>query len=160
MGVNAYPVAMGRPSGYTPELADRICAHVAAGSNINNLPDEPDMPHYATVYNWLREFPDFFEKYARAREFRAFARVDRMDDITKRTLSGEIAPDVARVVIDAEKWQAGKENRGVFGDKTAIEHKHSGAVGLITGSLEGFNTLVQNIERQRGDLLQDATLQE
>jgi hypothetical protein len=59
--------------------------------------------------------------YARAREHRAEARADRIDDYIEQLLTGKLDANVARVAIDAEKWQASKEQPKRFGDRTEPE---------------------------------------
>jgi len=127
---------MARPSIYSEELADRICAEIGKGSNLNKLCDLPDFPNQDTVYSWLLRKPEFSENYARARSLRAGVRSDRVDDYCKMVLAGELDANSARVIIDAEKWQAGKENPKVYGDR--IENRLAGPEGealkiVVTG---------------------------
>jgi len=111
----------GRPSDYTPELMQIICGFIASGENLRRICQREDMPNPDTVYNWLRKYPEFADNYARAREARADARADRIDEISQKALSGEYKADAARVAIDAEKWQAGKENPKRYGDKLTLD---------------------------------------
>jgi hypothetical protein len=111
----------GRPSDYTPEIADEICALVSARGNLHRICQREDMPAEQIVYGWLKKYPEFAEKYARAREARADARSDEIDEISQKTLSGEYKADAARVAIDAHKWQAGKENPKRYGDKLTLD---------------------------------------
>ena len=126
-GVSCYHSRMGRPSSYTDEIADAICAEVALGLNLNKIGELNDFPTRQTIYNWLTTNPVFFDKYTRARSIRAHGRSDRIDAITQRVLDGDLDPNAARVVIDAEKWQAGKESPKSFGDK--MQQEHTGANG-------------------------------
>jgi len=113
---------MGRPSTYTDEIAAEICERVADGDNLNAITKEGGYPTRTTVYKWLLGKPDFADNYARAREARADSRSDRIDEYVKRTLTGEIDPSTARVAIDAEKWQAGREAPKKYGDKLDLNH--------------------------------------
>jgi hypothetical protein len=65
---------------------------------------------------------DFAVNYARAREARADARSDKIDRPIDQMLKGEIKSDVARVAIDALRWQAGREQPKRYGDKILTEH--------------------------------------
>jgi hypothetical protein len=51
-----------------------------------------------------------------------------VDVIAADLRKGEIDPNTARVLIDAIKWQTGKEAPKSFGDRSHVEH--SGDVGL------------------------------
>lgn len=106
---------------YSPEQRKEICERVCNGI-MNRLPlrkicDQPGMPTKETVRVWLLEDADFSAQYARAREARADARSEFIDEITEEVKAGVLDPNAARVIIDAEKWQAGKENSKRYGDK-------------------------------------------
>jgi hypothetical protein len=82
-----------------------------------------------------RQFPhheDFAVNYARAREARADARSDKIDRLIDQMLKGEIKSDVARVAIDALKWQAGREMPKRYGDKIVSEHVGRGGGPIET----------------------------
>lgn len=106
------------------ELKDKIVQMVAEGSNINAITKLDDMPNRQTVYNWFASDKEFLDNYARAREDRADARADRIDEIVVELMEGKITSDVARVAIDTYKWQAGKEKPTRYGDKQQVELTH------------------------------------
>lgn len=109
----------GRPTDYTPELADTICERVIMRP-LHKVCDDADMPSESTVYAWLAKHAEFSEKYARARAIRAFRRAEQVDQVREDMRSGVIDAQVARVEIDAIKWQTGKENPRVFGERLAL----------------------------------------
>lgn len=115
------PKKTGRPKSYTEELADEVCRLVSEGSNLNKIAKTEGFPSRQTIYTWFREHKSFLDNYTRAREERADARADRIDDIVERVGKKELDPNAARVMIDAEKWQAGKENAARYGDKSRHE---------------------------------------
>lgn len=112
---------MGRPTEYTEELAARICEEVANGSNLNKLCFSEEFPTRPTIYNWFRQQPSFADDYAHARETRADWRADRVDSVIDDLRNGVIDYNVARIEIDAIKWQAGKEKPKLYGDKIQQE---------------------------------------
>ncbi|GAC1501788.1 MAG: hypothetical protein NVS1B10_06180 [Candidatus Saccharimonadales bacterium] len=87
--------ATGRPSVYTPELDDEICAQVAMGRSIRSIcgyrldADGHEvikegferMPSPATIFNWFRTNKPFLEHYERAKEQAAEAMADEILDI-------------------------------------------------------------------------------
>lgn len=75
--------------------------------------------------------PSFHQEYERARTRRADARADRIDAIRDRVVAGSLDPNAARVAIDAEKWQAGKEQPKRYGDRLEIDGKVD-AGGTVT----------------------------
>lgn len=111
----------GGVSRYTEKWAIDICNKVAAGSNLTRISKAPGGYPIATMFDWLAKHPEFAERYASARELRADSRSDRIDDVCDKVATGEIDPAAARVIIDAEKWQAGKERPARYGDKLAID---------------------------------------
>jgi hypothetical protein len=76
------------------------------------------MPCEATVFNWLKAFPEFLEQYARAKEECADALADEMLDIADdaaKAASGDPIPG-ARLRIDTRKWIASKLKPKKYGD--------------------------------------------
>ncbi len=58
----------GRPSTYDYELGLAICTRIALGESLEAVCRDPDLPPVATIYNWLRRWPDFARAYRLARE--------------------------------------------------------------------------------------------
>lgn len=129
---------MGRPSDYTQELADRICAEIAEGRSLRSILREDDgMPAMSSVFKWLRIHTEFAEQYARAREAQADALADELleiaDDGSNDWMerlgedgkplgwkeNGE-AIQRSRLRVDTRKWIASKLKPKKYGDK--IEH--------------------------------------
>jgi hypothetical protein len=116
----------GRPTDYNLSIATAICERVALGSNLNQLSKLDEFPAMSTIYLWLQRHREFSEMYAHARESRADARADKIDAICEQVERGELDPNSARVIIDALKWQAGKEKPRTYGDKITQEHTGPG----------------------------------
>lgn len=114
------------------KLFPELCSMVAMGGNLDSICKEPGMPAHSTVIAWMMDDDAFAEEYARAREARADKRSDRIDDYVTRMLDGKIDPQQCRVAIDAEKWQAGKEQPKRYGDKQEVAL--TGAVTLKFGA--------------------------
>lgn len=114
---------MGAKTTYSAEIADEICERVLMRA-LKSVCSDSDMPAEGTVYGWLANNPEFAERYARARTGRAYRRSEEIDEIVSQVRAGEIDPNAARVAIDAIKWQSGKENSRVFGDK--VQHTGDG----------------------------------
>lgn len=112
----------GRPTEYSLERAAAICDRIALGSNLNQVCGEESFPERSTVYLWLQKHRDFSDMYARARETRADTRADKIDEICQQVQRGELEPQAARVIIDALKWQASKEQPRRYGERQQLEH--------------------------------------
>jgi hypothetical protein len=60
---------LGRPTMYTPELAERLAAETVRGRHLVDLCDDPGMPSPSTVRNWVAENrEDFSQRYKLAQE--------------------------------------------------------------------------------------------
>jgi hypothetical protein len=104
----------GRPTKYSDQLADTICARIADGESLRQICSGEGMPDRRNVAHWLEQRPEFATKYARAREMQA----DYMDDLileTARTCTPETV-HVAKVRISAYQWRAAKLKPKVYGD--------------------------------------------
>lgn len=139
---------VGRPTSYTPELCDEICAKIASGDSIRTISRDEDMPCAATVFNWLRTHEDFLEQYTRAKEEQADALTEEILDIAddatndwmerrneddKTTgwyLNGEHVQR-SRLRIESRKWLASKLKPKRYGDKQTVEHEGKIEVSLL-----------------------------
>ena len=72
---------VGRPTLYTPELGDKLCALIALGSSLRTICRDDDMPDASTVYRWLRLHNDFRDNYEKARADQADALADEILEI-------------------------------------------------------------------------------
>lgn len=115
----------GRPTAFTPLLAERVCLKIVEGKSVMAIGKLPGFPSETTVFRWLgKEGPayDVFRKdYARAREARAEARFERLRDIGDKVAEGKIDPQAARAAADIEKWCLGRENAKKYGDAMTLK---------------------------------------
>lgn len=137
-------MAMGRPSIYTEELADRICELVATSTDgLPKLCAAHDwMPHEDTIKVWRFRNSNFSAKYAEAKRFQAELMAEQVKDIAaekayyidaegnQRVDSGFIASQ--RLQADTVKWLASKLAPKIYGDRQTIEQtvtvKHEDAL--------------------------------
>jgi hypothetical protein len=140
---------MGRPSSYNQELGNLICECIALGMSVRRICDSEGMPDETTVYRWLNVHDDFRLSYARARVVQAQTYFDEIGDIARKA-TAETA-QVARVQIDALKWQAAKLSPKQFGDR--VELAHEGEVGLSVTNYsvrDRAKAMAALVARQRG----------
>jgi hypothetical protein len=122
----------GRPSDYTPDLADVICERLSAGESLRTVCKADDMPDARTVFRWLRLHEEFRQQYARAKEEAADALVEEIADIADEGSNDWMEvhdPDNpgwkfngehfqrSRLRVDARKWIASKLKPKKYGDK-------------------------------------------
>lgn len=124
----------GRPTKYTNELSDEICARIAQGESLVRICKDTHMPSVVTVYQWIRVEDGFLKRYATAREDQADTLTDEMKEIADEQMptgiDGKIdtgAVNHARLRVDTRKWAASKLKPKKYGDK--VQQEVSGADG-------------------------------
>jgi len=132
---------MARPSMKTEEVTKAIIDRISLDEGLAEICRSEGMPTETTVYRWLQTDDEFREDYVRARENQGHTVADKMGDLRKKVLSGEVPPDVARVAADLMKWEAGKRAAKYYGD--AMLHKHADADGekIPLGEVESITRL-------------------
>ncbi len=129
----------GRPTKYTRELADQVCAWLESGKGLRWIEQQPGMPAMNTIVGWDRDDRDGFSvRYAKARRVwihrLAEETLEIADDGSRDyiDIDGKLVPNHelvqrARLRIDTRKWLACKLLPGVYGD--AIKQEISGPDG-------------------------------
>lgn len=93
----------GRPSKYTPELADEICERLESSETLRSICADDRMPSERTVDRWVEEDVDgFSSRYMRARAKWIDAIAHRARETARG--SGDSAGDIARdkLIIDTD----------------------------------------------------------
>lgn len=106
----------GRPSDFTQELADEICARIVESDyGLEQICEADDLPSARTVFRWLAANETFRQQYARAKEAQGHVQADRglKDALTATDAS------LGRLKFDARKWAASKLAPKQYGDKIA-----------------------------------------
>lgn len=122
----------GRPSDYTDEKADAICALLAQGWSLRKVIEQGwteykdiQFPSMATVFKWMRENESFLKQYAQAKHESADAMAEEILDLSDnapRAITGVDRSDGARVQavklqIDTRKFLMAKMKPKRYGDK-------------------------------------------
>jgi hypothetical protein len=137
----------GRPTDYTPELGDKICAGISKRISLVRICESDEaMPEVRSVYRWLREHPEFCQNYMRAREDQADYIADELIEITD---DSALEPADKRIRVDARKWLASKYKPKVYGDKIMTEH--SGTIGTTDLSDEELTRKLAELEQARAN---------
>lgn len=130
----------GRPSKYSDETAESICAGIAQGKSLREICSADGFPDKATVCRWLAVHPAFRDQYAQAREAQAEHMADEILDIADdgtndwmerkdeddpdKTIgwreNGE-AMQRSRLRVDTRKWLLSKLLPKKYGEKLTQE---------------------------------------
>jgi hypothetical protein len=131
----------GRPTDYSLELSDTICARLSEGESLRSVCRDEEMPVLTTIFRWLRTKEEFKHQYEIAKEESADSLADEMVDIADYEagqplmedglpvmVAGKIvmtidAPSVshAKLRIDTRKWAASKLKPKKYGEKIQNE---------------------------------------
>ena len=125
---------MGRPSKYSEELTDRICQMISTSNKglYKLCQENDDLPNADTIYLWLTKYPEFSDKYARAREIQAELLADEIIEIADETSHDTLTTDEgkeyenkewvnrSKLRVDARKWKASKLAPKKYGDKLDV----------------------------------------
>jgi hypothetical protein len=130
----------GRPSIYSQEIADKLCAGIIEGYSLRTVCKPDEMPCVSTVLNWLRSKPNFLAQYEKAKEEQADALAEEMLDIAddgtndwmeKHGKEGEVIGwqvngehvQRSRLRLDTRKWIASKLKPKKYGDRVLNENQ-------------------------------------
>ena len=106
----------GRPTLYSPELADQILTHITIGDTVKEAAERfkinPD-----TVWEWMHRYPDFREGYERAREARGNAWAEQIIHISDDLKDEAKSRDVR---IKSRQWVIARTSQ-TFADKPQVE---------------------------------------
>jgi hypothetical protein len=133
----------GRPTVYTEELGNEICARLAEGESLWTICAEPHMPPQSTVKMWVLEPPkiarahSFPDRYARAKAMGYEVLADQILTIGDAPIYHNGDPDNAlvqhaRLMSENRKWLLSKLLPKQFGDKVTQEITGEDGGALIT----------------------------
>lgn len=136
MGTELVPVpTAGRPTLYSLELADRIAELIASDKSLREIEKLEDMPSKMTILRWMGRYPEFVTKCASARVIQADVIDDRHGEVINKAESGELAADVARVVLSGLEWRASKKDPKKYGNNKHVDVNSTGTIVHLTGDL-------------------------
>ncbi len=128
----------GRPTTFTQDQADHICAELAVGKSLREICRETEGLVLSTVMRWLSANPSFQEQYARAKSAGVDALAEEILDIADdgtndwmerhdkdgENIGWQFNGEAARrsqLRIDARKWLLSKLAPKKYGEKVTQE---------------------------------------
>lgn len=112
----------GRPTDYTPELAESICSWIAGGKSLRAFCRQENTPDVATVCRWIIRHDEFRKQYTQAREAAGFAHGDGVIEVVELVREGSIDPQTAKAMMDGLKWAAERMAPKAHSAKQDINH--------------------------------------
>lgn len=122
----------GRPSMYSPQLAEKICSLIREGVSERQISKMEGMPSLDTLWRWKTEHQDFSELSARARELSAEKfndealelRAELRDEVAKRLKNGDDFPkgtvEAYKVLMQESARQAAIRDDSRYGDRKRV----------------------------------------
>lgn len=123
----------GRPTIFTPELAEKICDLIEKGYSERQIGEMDGMPTRRTIQSWKDKNSDFLLQSARAREASAEKFNDELlelqenlnNELTTRLLNGEDFPrgaiEAYRVLMQEKERQVSWRDDSRFGDRKTVK---------------------------------------
>jgi hypothetical protein len=118
------PAKPGRPTIFTQELGDKICAAIADNKSLRRICEAKNMPCKATVFNWLRDdaHQTFVDQYTRACEERGHSMAEETLEIADAKVNGSVGVQRNRLRVETRKWLCAKLHPKVYSEKFSAEH--------------------------------------
>ena len=111
--------SVGRPTTYTQKMADDFCKRITEGQTITRACKDLGISLMA-IYRWRDKYPEFRERYTRAKEDQATSLISQLVDEFQDNLTNENAL-AARTKSDLYRWIAARQNPAEFSDVKKIE---------------------------------------
>ena len=149
--INAEAVTMprGRPSAFTPEIAESIIQGLSEGTPLTVICAGDGMPGIRTVYDWMDRDAAFSADIARARESGFDAIADRLRETARER--GDSTGDVARdkLIVDTDLKLLAKWDPKRYGDRIATEISGPGG-----GPIPSAAVMSPEMERDISDCME------
>jgi len=124
---------------------DKVCEGVGIGLSVQKACEAAGI-NGDTFYRHLRLNSTLAENYTRARESRAHVRFEKLQDYLDKVVEGQMEPHAARVVLDAIKWQCGRELGKVYGDGLILRGDKDNPLDL------GLAALLDAVSQKRKEI--------
>jgi hypothetical protein len=148
-------MAGGRPSEYTPGIAEAICIRLASGESLRSVCTSDDMPDKTTVLRWLARNEEFRTQYARSKEESAEAIAeeyfDILDEMPPAKSDGSLdsaAVAWAKNRADGRKWYLSKIMPKKYGEK--VQTEHSGTIQFSDMTEEDLDRRIEALKNTEG----------
>lgn len=148
----------GRPSKYTPEIAQRMCEMLAEGVPLREICRQDGFPEWRTVYDWMYRDEALSAAIARAREVGQDAIAEQiwldMNQEPERILS----EGGGRIDSGYVQWQKAKAEIGLkllakwnpkrYGDRMQLAGDAENPL-KVEADVKIFDALIENLEAKR-----------
>lgn len=135
----------GRPTDYTPEIAEAICSWIAGGKSLRSFCREKKSPDVTTVCRWIVRHEAFRQQYTQAREAAGYAHGDGVIEVVELLRDGTIDPQQGRAMMDGLKWAAERMAPKAHSPRQDINHQS------VDGSMTPTTIIIRAADDQGDD---------
>ena len=97
---------------------------VTEGRSGRDVCKDKDMPGWSSVWRRVCSDTEFAENYRVAMQSRGMIYADKLDEMDRLLLSGQITESAHRTICDNIKWRSSKLVPKVYGDRQLVDVKH------------------------------------
>lgn len=116
----------GRPTDYTPEIAEAVCSWISGGQSLRAFCRQPETPDVTTVCRWIVRHEEFRQQYAQAREAAGYAHGDGIIEVVEMLREGIVDPQTGKAMMDGLKWAAERMAPKAHSQRQEIDHTTAG----------------------------------
>lgn len=123
---DSQPGKLGRPPTFSEVEANHLCEWIQSGKSLNSWSQATGRAVW-TVYSWMRQRPDFAQRYAAAHDDRADTLVDEMvalADSLPDTAPLELV-QVRKLQIDTRRWLAERLRPKKYGQQADAQPRQA-----------------------------------
>jgi len=154
------PKKRGRPSKYTPEVANKICELLSEGTPLRAICRLDDMPDWRTVYEWIERDEAFSGRIARAREHgvEAIAQdtLAMIDEEPRYVEDGRGGTRIDPAYIQWTKLRTEQRMKLLscwspnrYGARVQVAGDKNNPLAVSLDAKELFDSVLQNVEMKR-----------
>ena len=105
----------------TEALILEILADMSVGASLSDACKRLNVP-VPTIWQRIQKSSELYKEYCRARERRADAVFERMEELEGQVLKGKINPKAFHAVSRSMQWRLGKMKPKDYADRHTVEH--------------------------------------
>jgi hypothetical protein len=153
---------IGRPTEYTPAVADKVINLILDGNSLNSIAGNSSMPSRQTLYNWLAQYPDFLYKYTGALPVRRLTMLNEVLEIVDSIPRAATSREITQARIRAKtRLRVSDRMEGKGFNKAQTRSDRKGRPAPNTGSLRAVMEVCKYLKgaRESGYSLEDVITQ-
>lgn len=112
----------GRPTKYKEELVKEIIERLEKNESLRSICRDDHIPERQTIYNWIMDKKDFFDRYARAKTIGYEQDVEDLMVWCDKAIENPTLVQGYKLKIDTLKWVISKKLPEKYGDTQKIVH--------------------------------------